>query len=193
MNPQDAGGTPREVRVVRMDPGRRDDFRALHCNANGCGWCQCVAWWVPTWDGWGERTAEENRTLRDRLFDRGEYDGYLLYADGIPAAWCQVGPRDRLEKLARQYGLAPDPGAWAVTCFQTAPAFRRRGLAARLLREVLADLPGRGARRVEAFPKRTTETDPMELWTGPEELFRRAGFRVVREGARGAILAIEFA
>lgn len=174
--------------VRRFGPRLRDDFFRVHCDENESGWCYCSAWWVPTWEGWGERTAEENRRLREELLDRGEYDGYLIYVDGVPAGWCQAGRRDRLEKLTRQYGLDPDPDTWAITCFQIAPAYRRQGLATHLLREVLRDLRDRGVRRVEAFPFRDTD-DP---WTGPEEMFLAAGFGVVRDHPRQPVLAIEW-
>lgn len=168
--------------VVRWDASRRADFARLHCDANDAGWCQCVAWWVPTWAGWGERTAAENHALRDRLCARGEYDGYLaLEPDGAPVGWCQVGPRDRLEKLVRQFGLAPDPETWAITCFVIVPAARGQGVARLLLTEALADLRTRGARRVEAFPKRGDALAVGDLWNGPEALFRAEGFEVVKE------------
>jgi len=178
-------------RVVRFDAGSRPDFARVHCEENGADWCQCVAWWVPTWEGWGERTAEENAGLRDELCARGEYDGYLLYADGEPAGWCQAGPRDRLAKLVGQFGLAPRSDTWAVTCFLIAKRFRGRGLAAFLLDEVLSDLRVRGAVRVEAFPKRGPELDTMDLWNGPEAMFRAAGFRVVKEDPVRPVLALD--
>jgi len=177
--------------VHRLDASRRADFFRLHSEANGCGWCCCVAWWVPTWEGWGERTAEENLRLREALFDRGEYDGYLLYADGAPAGWCQAGPRDRLEKLVRQYGLSPDPEAWALTCFLMAPPFRRRGLATDLLSEVVRDLRRRGVPRVQAFPKRGQNLEPDDLWTGPESVFLSAGFAVLRSDSRRPVLELD--
>lgn len=181
---------PTEVR--RIAPASRTDFHALHCDANGAGWCRCVAWWVPTWKGWDARTAEENRALRDALFDRGEWDGYLLYEDGAPAAWCQVGPRDRLPKLVAQYSLRADPRAFAVTCFVVAPDRRGRGLAARLLAGVVEDLRARGeAHRLEAFPRRGEALPPEDAWTGPERLFLDAGFRVVRDHPEWPVLALD--
>jgi GNAT superfamily N-acetyltransferase len=180
------------IQVFRFDASRRADFFRLHSDENGCGWCYCVAWWVPTWQGWGERTAAENRILRDALCDSGEYDGYLLYVDGVPAAWCQVGPRDRLEKLARQFQLAPDPAAWAITCFLVAPRYRRTGLAARLLQEVLEDLHRQNVRSVEAFPRRGDKLDEDDLWNGPEAMFLNAGFIVVRQDPTRPILALQF-
>jgi len=177
----------------RIDASNRRDFFELHCEGNDAGWCNCIAWWVPTWDGWGERTAEENKRLRESLFDRGEYDGYLIYADGLPAGWCQVGRRDRLEKLTRQLALAPDADVWAITCFMIAPAHRRTGLAGRLLADVLRDLRERGAARVEAFPKRGADLEVEDLWTGPESLFTNAGFTLLRDHDRFPILSLDLA
>ncbi len=179
------------VEVRRLDASRRADFWRVHCEANGEGWCCCTAWWVPTWEGWGNRSATENRALRESLFDRGEFDGYILYEDGTPVAWCQAGPRDRLGKLARQFGLAPDPGTWAMTCFVVPPPWRRKGYAARLLREATADMGARGARRVEAFPKRGEGLEPGALWNGPEAMFLAAGFRVVRDDPVRPVLALD--
>ena len=129
------------------------DFVAVHSALHGHGWCRCVAWWVPVWDGWGDRTAEENLALRDDLLARGEYDGYLLYVDDEPAGWCQVGPRDRLPKLVAEHDLTADPAAWAVSCLLLVPSARGRGLARALLAGVVADLRARGVRRLETFPR----------------------------------------
>jgi GNAT superfamily N-acetyltransferase len=172
---------------------RRGDFYRLHSSANEAGWCFCAAWWTPTWEGWGDRSAEDNRRTREALCEAGEYDGYLLYAEDQPCGWCQVGRRDRLHKLRTQFSLEPSRETWAITCFLTAPGFRRRGLASQLLKEVLADLPARGARRVEAFPKRGAGLTSEDLWNGPEEMYLRAGFTVVRDDPLRPVLALDLA
>ena len=103
------------IRVERLDQARVPDFYSLH-GVPPFEWCHCVAWTCPTWEGWGERTAGENRSLREEQFAAGRFDGYLLYLNGFVAGWCQCGPRDDWPKLAAQFELAPDPGTWAVTC-----------------------------------------------------------------------------
>jgi GNAT superfamily N-acetyltransferase len=167
-------------RVETFGAVRQDDFRRLHSDANGAGWCRCVAWWVPTWDGWGERMAQENAALRDELCDTGEYDGLLAYDRRDPVGWCQLGPRDRLEKLVHQFELEPDPTTWAVSCFLVAPSHRGRGVAAALLDAAIERARAEGAVRLEGYP-RTAADDAGELWTGPERLFVRAGFRHVHD------------
>jgi GNAT superfamily N-acetyltransferase len=180
-----------EVEVVRLDERLEDEFFAVHSEANECGWCCCVAWWVSSWEGFGDRTAAENRALREELFRRGEHDGYLARIDGRPVGWCQVGLRDRLVKLVRQMGLAPSPGTYAITCFQVDPRYRRRGVASSLLAGILEDLRSRGVRRVEAFPRRGDDLAPGELWTGPVEIYERQGFSPLGGDPRSPVLVLD--
>ncbi len=184
--------TDSDLDVRKFDESQRDAFFQLHSKANGCEWCNCIAWWVPTWEGWGERTEEQNRAFREDLLKRGEYDGYLLYEKDIPVGWCQVGKRDRLEKLVRQFELRADPEAWAITCFFIAPSHRNKGLAQHLLQNVLDDLHRNSITRIEAFPRRTDEPTPGNQWTGPERMYRAAGFDVIRESETSPILAKTF-
>ena len=184
----------RALEIRRLDAARVPDFeRVLACDA-GAERCACVAWHVDTWRGFGRRTPEENRALRDAVFARGLHDGYLAYAEDAPVGWCQVAPCVELPKARLDLGDALDtlgPETWAIACFSIPPRERRRGVARALLAGVLADLPGRGAARVVAFPKRGSD-DPAELWNGPEAMFRGAGFRVLREDPERPILVREF-
>lgn len=175
-------------RVARLAAASRPDFFRVHCDAAGTGWCYCTAWWVPTWEGFADRRDADNRALREALFARGEDDGYLLYEGGEPLAWAQVGPRDRLAKLVTQYELAPDPGAWAVSCLTVLPARRGEGLAKALVAGVLADLAARGATAVEAFPKPGDDLRPGEAWRGSERLFAGFGFREAKRVGGAAVM-----
>lgn len=171
-----------KIEVRKLDNDLINDFYSLHCEKNGEGWCNCVAWWVPTWDGWDQRTKEQNRKFRDNLFAQGEYDGYLLYVDGVPAGWGQCGARDRLIKLCSQFSFLPDPSVHAITCFMVAPQFRKQGLAHKLLSAVLDDLKHQGVIRVQAYPKRGNALKDGSVWMGPESLYMKAGFLVLKEG-----------
>ncbi|MCP4582746.1 MAG: GNAT family N-acetyltransferase [candidate division Zixibacteria bacterium] len=179
------------LKIERFAPGNRDDFFKVHCEKNGGGWCYCVAWWVETWDGWGQRTEADNRRLRVKLLDEGHYDGYLLCEDNSPIGWCQVGRRDRLKKLVRQFDLKPDFNTWAVTCFFIAAERRRKGLASFMLKEIMADLRNRGIKKVEAFPRHDDSTSEDDLWTGPRQMYLEAGFEELDIDNNKSIYAIE--
>ena len=44
-----------QTTIHRFDPTRRADFFHLHGTAHETGSCFCTAWWVESWQGWGER------------------------------------------------------------------------------------------------------------------------------------------
>ncbi|MCK5645544.1 MAG: GNAT family N-acetyltransferase [Anaerolineales bacterium] len=179
------------LNVKRFDESLRSDFFHVHSEKLGCGWCFCVAWWVPSWEGWSERTAEENRKLREVLLESGEYDGYILYDDEQPIGWCQVGTHKRLNKLVSQFSLDHGEDVWAITCFLIAPSYRRRGMANALLEGVLQDLETRGVRTVLAFPKVDPNLDELALWNGPLSLFLRAGFTRFRDDPHRPIFMMD--
>jgi GNAT superfamily N-acetyltransferase len=192
MNRKEASQTDRKSMTVhRISELRVRDFFRLHHDDHECGWCCCVAWWVPAWDGWPERTADQNRILRQSLFDQGEYDGYLLYDGSDPVGWCQAGIRDRLQKLALSYGLTPDPEVWAITCFLIVPEYRGQGYTHFLLKEVIQDLRTKGVKRVQAFPKSGRNIHPGDAWTGPESLYLSAGFNVLHGHPDWPVLEME--
>jgi GNAT superfamily N-acetyltransferase len=179
------------LRVVRLSPERRPDFYRLHLQAYRDGWCQCVAWWTPTWEGWSSRTAAQNRSLRMKLFAEGVDDGYLAYERNDPIGWCQAWRRDAFPKLRGQFGLPHDSNAWMIGCFFIAPAHRERGVANAMLTYILADLKTRGATSIDAFPKRQT-ADQDELWNGPESMFIGAGFEVIKNDPTRPLLRLSF-
>lgn len=179
------------VRIKRLSPESEAEFARIHCDATGNGWCRCVAWWVPTWDGWGERTAEDNAALRGKLFEDGVHDGYLIYSGDELAGWCQAWRRDAFVKLAAQFGVSSDDDAWMIGCVLILPAFRGRGVATQALSSIVDDLKFRGAQSVDAYPKRGAQ-EARELWNGPESTYARLGFAVVREDAKRPVLRLTF-
>ena len=179
------------ITIRRLSADNESEFDRIHCDATGNGWCHCVAWWAPNWEGWGERSAGENAALRRKLFSDGVHDGYLIYADGALAGWCQAWKRDAFVKLATQFGAPSDDDAWMIGCVLILPAFRHQGVARHALSEIVDDLRLRGARSVDAYPKRGASEDG-ELWNGPESTYLGLGFNVVRDDAKRPLLRLSF-
>lgn len=177
------------VSVERLSASTIGQFRTLHDGDDG--WCQCVAWWVPSWNGWGERNADENAQLRQSLFDRGIFDGYLIHASGQTAGWCQAWRRDEFDKIASQFGVEKDAGAWMIGCVLIKPPFRGQGVARQALRLIVEDLRRRGATSIDAFPKRQAG-DAGELWNGPESTYLGLGFRVAKDDPKRPLLRLSF-
>jgi GNAT superfamily N-acetyltransferase len=177
------------VSIKRLARESERDFYRVHCDGTGNGWCRCVAWWVPTWEGWGERTAEQNALLRKDLFKDGVHDGYLIYVGGRLAGWVQAWKRDAFPKLAAQFAVPADGEAWMIGCVLILEEFRRGGVASEALAQVVADLKARGARSIDAYPKRGAK-EAGELWNGPESIYARLGFTVVRDDPKRPVLRL---
>ena len=179
------------VAIKRLTHDTEPEFARIHCDATENGRCQCVAWWVPTWEGWGERTAEQNLALRGKLFSDGVHDGYLVYRNSSLAGWVQAWKRDAFAKLAAQFAVVSDDDAWMIGCLLILPAFRAEGTAREALSLVVEDLRLRGARSIDAFPKRGAR-EPDELWNGAESTYARLGFAVVRDDTKRPLLRLTF-
>jgi len=162
------------LRISKLSQSNKSDFFTIHSGDEG--WCCCAAWWVKSWDGWGNRTAAENKNVREDLFGRGEFDGYILYADERAAAWCQCCERDKLKKLVNQFKLLSSPGTWAITCFLIKSEYRKKNLSLQFLKLIIKDLKRNGITHVQSFPRCGKRLDDGDVWTGPESIYINSGF-----------------
>jgi GNAT superfamily N-acetyltransferase len=180
------------IRLAKLDSTNIGDFYLLHSESNKMGQCFCTAWWVPTWDEWDNRTSEQNRSLRENLFRDGIYDGYLMYDDDRPIGWCQCGPRDRMPKIRQTYNLTPDPEVWAISCFFLLPEYREIGLAQYFLDEIIKNIKSEGVWHLQGFPCRGKNLTADDIWTGPENIFQKAGFNLEIDNDRHPVYYIKF-
>ena len=87
----------------------------------------------------------------EKLVRAGGSPGLIAYADGEPAGWCALAPRDQYLRLANSRVLKPvdDQPVWSVNCFFVARAYRRRGLTIALLKAAAEFVRQRGGRILE--------------------------------------------
>ena len=189
-NPIHSASVVKGHAIKRMGPETNAELRILWSKPPE-GWCWCVAWEVPTWDGWGKRTAEQNCELREALWARGEYSGYVFYLENEPIGWCRVGPSSTWPKFCRERRVPPSESVFAFTCFGILPDYRRKGHLGKFLLLVLEDLAARNVTKVIVAPKRLTGAQPDgQLWNGPARLFERVGFTVQREDENFTIMEL---
>jgi len=164
----------------------------VHNAQHGCDWCFCTAWWVPTWSGWGERSAAVNLRVREQLLESNISDGYLLFRDSAPLGWAQVFQRDAFPKLVAQFQLEPAPTIMAITCFLIIPEARNQGLGEKFLRLILERLKEDGYHTVQAFPKAEASLPPEDQWTGRLNGYLRAGFQIIKTVGDRHVVQFEF-
>ena len=103
--------------------------------------------------------------------------GKLLYADGVPAAYCQYAPPAHLPRIGEYQGLAAkvDPEAVFISCLYVREGYVGKGLGSRLLREVIEECRELGRPAVETFARDDSDNN----CSGPTAFYVRHGFRLV--------------
>ena len=167
-----------------LAPDTFEDFCGMHAQSE-CQGCFCMFWqFAGDSRAWQLAQADENRNAKRALVDAGQTHGLLAYDDGVVIGSSQFEPRDELVKLTARMpyrGLERDARVWSIGCVRVLEKQRRHGVAHALLEATLVHLREvLHASAVEAYPRRGDDLRDEEVWTGPESLFVRAGFTVVR-------------
>jgi len=116
------------------------------------------------------------------LVESGVRPGLVGYADGRPAGWISLGPREDYLKLQRSRVMKPvdDAEVWSIVCTFVAKEFRGQGLQHRLLAAALDFARDNGVRLVEAYPVDKPERSHDDfMFFGSRSLYERAGFTEV--------------
>lgn len=177
-----------EIVVRRLSPSLLDDWLDYFDHdafADNADWSGCYCQWFHVdrdAEDWESRTAEQNRAASTALIKAGALQGYLAYVDGRPGGWCQAAPRLSIPNIAGDENLAVDDASevGSIVCFNVAHAFRRQGVAAKLLDAACGGFLEEGLRTAEAYPSLTATGDAAN-YHGPLALYLRAGFRPYRE------------
>lgn len=158
---------------------RWPDLENLFGERGACGGCWCM-WWRLTRSQFIHQKGESNKKAFKMIVDAGKIPGILAYAEGQPAGWCAINPRESYPALERSRVLkrVDDKPVWSVVCFFIAKAFRRKGITSKLLGAALNYAKSQGGEIVEGYP-----VEPKEGWTadafaytGLASAFRRVGF-----------------
>jgi GNAT superfamily N-acetyltransferase len=124
------------------------------------------------------------RTAMTKLARRRRAPGLLAFEGDTAIGWVAIAPRTELARIetSRATPRVDDEDVWVIPCVTVSPAARGRGIALALIRAAVAYAGKHGAPAVEAYPRAgTTRTADDNAYFGTEPLFRRAGFRVVRD------------
>jgi ribosomal protein S18 acetylase RimI-like enzyme len=144
---------------------------------------------------WRDRSLEHGEPKKRamaKLVRAGREPGLLAYDDGVPVGWVAIAPREEYEAIMRSPQYRPrevggGAAVWSIVCFAIDKEARGQGVASELLDAAVDYAFAHGASAVEAYPHVSNATDYM----GHTELYRRAGFALVRDANKRAIVRIE--
>jgi GNAT superfamily N-acetyltransferase len=179
-------GKPDHVGAIDVVPATADRWPDVVTLLGGNGdrgcWCQAPRGRAV---GYGKsRPSFRREELRAQL-DEDPPAGMLAYVDGEVAGWCGFGPRPALPRLQRSRTIpkVDDLPVWSILCFNVRVGYRRRGVAAGLLKGVVDFARRSGAPGVEAYPidPEGGRVDTGFGYVGVTPMFEKAGFRRVVE------------
>ena len=167
------------VEFRALDTDTWPDLEDLFGPRGGGRSCWCMTWRLPDVE-YRRNDNAANRAALSELAREDRTPGILAYVDGVAVGWCSVAPRPGMRKATTSRALAltdvDDAGVWAVVCFYVRAGHRRTGMQATLLRGAIDFAERSGARVLEAYPMLPSGSNRGDVYTGPVELYERAGF-----------------
>ncbi|HNR02118.1 MAG TPA: GNAT family N-acetyltransferase [Anaerolineaceae bacterium] len=166
-----------------LTPESWGDFETLFGPNGACAGCWC-AWFLMTHREFQKSGKEGHKELMRTLVHSGVEPGLIAYADGVPAGWVALAPRESYKRLATSVVMGPvdEQAVWVIPCFFIHRDYRRQGLMDKLLAAAVEYARGKDVEMLEAFPLEAEgKMSPIQLFTGKASVFRSLGFEQVAQ------------
>lgn len=147
--------------------------------------CQECFFWMGKEDGKLDLVKQKKRWFLKNGERHGSLGKLLLWGKRQkPIGFIQLGPISEFETAIIFYrDVAPIPrNGWCITCIAINTNYRGRGLAKRLINNVLRDLKRRGVRTVDVYPVKKPKS-LNQIPCGPVALWKDLGFEPVFKAA----------
>ena len=172
----------KDIEIHPLTADRWEDLVKLFGPKGAQEGCWCM-WWRQTAREWKENKGGNNRRAMEVKVKAGEEPGLIAYADGQPAGWISLGPRESFPRLKTSRILKPvdDTPVWSIVCFFVSRARRRTGLSVALLETAVKFAKEKGAKVLEGYPTEPKEGKAVDIfvYTGLRSAFDKVGFEEV--------------
>lgn len=125
---------------------------------------------------------KENRSSVIQLIQEKKMKGYLAFSDGRAVGWCNANDRMNYQRLLKYYDLIdnPDDKVCSIVCFLINPEYRRKGIAQKILQQVITDYQLLDYDYLEAYPGKG-ELSCERHYKGPLSLYKKNDFKIEKE------------
>jgi len=166
---------PRRLTFRPVTKATAKDFEALFEAPGGPKYCWCMAFRATP----DEIKAAKGQARKPQMLGRiagGVPVGLVGYADGEPAAWVSVAPRDTFRPLGGPASQRGD-SIWSLTCMFVPRKQRGEGLGRQLVEAAIKHAKEHKATVLEAYP--VAPDSPSYRHMGFIPLFKDLGFEEV--------------
>jgi ribosomal protein S18 acetylase RimI-like enzyme len=142
--------------------------------------CYCYSFhFIGTDDQWNK---EDNRSSVIQLITENKMHGYLAYFDNNPVGWCNVNNRLNYERLLKYYDIVDNPSdkVCSIVCFVISPDLRRKGIAQKILEQIIIDYTSLDYDYLEAYPGKGNLSCEKH-YKGPLDLYEKYNFKIIKE------------
>ena len=125
---------------------------------------------------------ETLRKYATDMLNKGEIHGYLAYDGELAVGWCNAADMDSYVGFVPDFARKNTCGKTvSIVCFEIAPEYRGKGLAAAFIERVCSDAKANGYAAVEGYAILSDKRNDFD-YQGPVRLYQKAGFtEVMRE------------
>lgn len=167
--------------VKPLSPDIIDDYLSFFDNmvfSENPDWSQCYCYSYHFNGAEEEWEKEKNRSSVIELINEGKMRGYLAYDSDKPVGWCNANNRNNYQALSRDD--IHQSKLCSIVCFLISPIFRRKGIAQKMLEQVIYDYKMKSFDYIEAYPRKEQHSCEGN-YHGHLSLYEKFDFTVEKE------------
>ncbi len=173
------------ITIKPLLPDLLDDFLFFFDHAvftDHPDWSVCYCYSFHFTGSREEWNRESNRSSAIQLINAKKMTGYLAYSNDKPVGWCNVNNRLNYQRLLKYYELSDiqNEKVCSIVCFLIDPEYRRKGIAQKLLDQIVIDYSYRDYDYIEAYPGKN-KLSCEDQYMGPLGLYKKYGFKILNE------------
>ncbi len=141
-------------------------------------WSKCYCYSYHFTGAKEDWTREKNRSAVIELISREEMKGFLAFDNHKAVGWCNANRKSNFQSLT---GVEhSESHKCAIVCFLISPAYRRQGIAQKLLEAVIDEYTSTGYESIEAYPRKDKHSCEKN-YHGHLSMYEKFGFKVEKE------------
>lgn len=133
--------------------------------------CYCTACYYPKPSEYNNQSNRKKEYAK-WLINTGRMCGYLAYEDNKVVGWVNANNKIYFTSLS---GTSHHENILSIVCFIVEKEYRGKGIATRLLQEIVNEAKKKGYSIIEAYPKQRVKSEYGQ-WNGPYEMYKKNGF-----------------